>query len=197
MLKDGLRALAAIVLPFCLWLGLLLPADAAVQLPPPLLTLTDLPAGFAPASAEEASSCQMAGAIAAFAYRQGTQLTELICVSSFSLAPVAEQPVPPETLQQLFDSILQHPEALIQQANAADTAGLEILKTLEGIGEVATGFSKTEAGIGRTEVALFRRGDWINSVLVRDAVGQAPIASLASVARQVDQHVAQLVPPNR
>jgi hypothetical protein len=195
MLKASLSSLIAIWITFCGCL-LILPANAmAVNQPYPLLTLTDLPSGFAQASSEEASSCQMAGAIAAFAYKQDTQLTELICVSTFSLSTSAQAELPPETMQQMFDSILQHPEALIQQANSqansTDTTGVEIL-ALEGIGEVATGFSKTEAGIGRTEIVLFRRGNWMTSVLVRCAVGQEPIAPLPYVARQVDQRVAQL-----
>jgi hypothetical protein len=193
MLKAFLSSLIAIWISCC-GCFLILPANAmAVNQPYPLLTLTDLPSGFAQASSEEASSCQMAGAIAAFAYKQDAQLTELI--STFSLATSAQPELPPETMQQMFDSILQHPEALIQQANSQansmDTTGVEIL-ALEDIGEVATGFSKTEAGIGRTEVVLFRRGNWITSVLVRCTVGQEPIAPLPYVARQVDQRVAQL-----
>jgi len=189
MLKILLQALALAV--FCLYMGLAYPAWAIDQ----MLTLSDLPAGFAIASAAEAHACQTGGNTAAFVFKQETQLSQLICLSSFTLTVSEQAASQAELMRQALDQLLQHPEMIMQQANAADIADIEILHNLAGIGEVATGFKKAEVGIGTTEVALFRRGNVINSVLVRYPTDRQPIASLQAIARAVDRHSLAIASP--
>jgi hypothetical protein len=163
----------------------------AVQIPDalatalPHLTLADLPAGFVQASEAEAQSCQMAGERVAFVLRSPDS-AELVCASTFSLAATTENALQVEMVRQVFDSILQNPQALVEQADPGHTKALEILE-LAGIGDRATGFSTVEAGIGRTEVLLFRRGDFINSVLIRYDPDRTPIALLKTIAQRLDQ----------
>ena len=161
----------------------LVQSPSALAATTPRLSLADLPAGFVSASKEEAQSCQMAGDRVAFVLRS-PQAAELVCASSFSLA--TENGLQVEMVRQVFDSILQNPQTLVEQADPTHTKALEIL-ALMGIGDRSTGFSTVEAGIGRTEVLLFRRGDFMNSVLVRYPADQPPIAPLKTVAERLDR----------
>jgi hypothetical protein len=151
----------------------------------PRLTLADLPSGFVPASEAEAQSCQMTGERVAFVQRSPDS-AELVCASAFSLVATTENALQVEMVRKVFDSILQNPQALVEQADPDHTKALEILD-LAGIGDRSTGFSTVEAGIGRTEVLLFRRGDIINSVLIRYDPDRKPIAPLKAVAQRLDQ----------
>lgn len=160
---------------------------------PKFLTLETLPEGFVAATADEAESCQMAGEVTAFVLKQDTQPVELICTTSFSLATATENEEQAEAVRRIYDAILKNPKALVDQAKAMGVQDVRVLKQLQGIGEVATGFSKTELGIGQTDVVLFRRGDLINSVLIRYEVDHLPIVPLRSVARKIDQQVSQWI----
>lgn len=155
------------------------------------LSLTDLPSGFVAASAAEVESCQMAGKVSAFVLERDQTLVEKICVSSFSIAAATETADQADAIRQIYDALLQNPQSLTDQARAMGVEDIQILDSLQGIGEVAAGFSKTEPDIGKTDVTIFRRGDRINSVLVRYPIGHEPIMPLKSVARKVDQQVSQ------
>ncbi|MBF2073998.1 MAG: hypothetical protein IGS50_09595 [Synechococcales cyanobacterium C42_A2020_086] len=159
----------------------------------PFVQLQDLPSGFAPASETEVASCSMAGEVSAFVLKQGEHLSELVCVSSFSIAAASENPAQVEMIRQIYDAILKNPQALVEQAKTMGAEDITILQDLNGIGELATGFSKIEDGIGQTEVMLFRRGNVINSALIRYEVGQTPVLSLQHLARMLDQHVSEVV----
>jgi hypothetical protein len=152
-----------------------------------------LPSGFAPASETEVASCSMAGEVSAFVLKQGEHLSELVCVSSFSIAAASGNPAQVEMIRQIYDAILKNPQALVEQAKTMGAEDITILQDLNGIGELATGFSKIEDGIGQTEVMLFRRGNVINSALIRYEVGQTPVLSLQHLARMLDQHVSEVV----
>lgn len=158
---------------------------------PKFLTLEALPEGFAAATSNETESCQMAGEVTAFVLKQAAQPVELICTTSFSLATATENPEQAEAVRKIYDAILKNPKALVNQAKSMGVKDVKVLKQLQGIGDVATGFSKTELGIGQTDVLLFRRGDLINSVLIRYEVDHQPIVPLRSVARQIDQQASQ------
>lgn len=155
------------------------------------LNLTDLPSGFVAASGAEVESCQMAGKVSAFVLERDQTLVEKICVSSFSIAAATETAAQADAIRQIYDALLQNPQSLTDQARAMGVEDIQILDSLQGIGEVVAGFSKTEPDIGKTDVTIFRRGDRINSVLVRYPIGHEPIVPLKSVARKVDQHVSQ------
>jgi hypothetical protein len=189
-LKFLFTALITSILCCCMVLTFPLQATALDATPNQFFSLGDLPREFEVASEAEAESCQMAGEKSAFVLKQQAQLVELICVASFSLAARAENAAQVEMVQQVYDAILQNPQALVEQAQSMGVEGVQTLTQLQDIGEVATGFSKIEAGIGQTEVALFRRGDMINSVLVRYATGQEPLIPLKTVARKLDRRVA-------
>ncbi len=180
--KRFANSLIVLLVSLCFWL---VQSPSVLAATTPRLTLADLPAGFVLASKSEAQSCQMAGDRVAFV-RRSPDSTELVCASSFSLAATTENALQVEMVRQVFDSILQNPQTLVEQADPTHTKVLEILD-LAGIGDRSTGFSTVEAGIGRTEVLLFRRGDFINSVLVRYPADQPPIAPLKTVAEQLDQ----------
>lgn len=185
-IKSGLNWLTLVLISLCLWLGLGLPVDAAA--PSGLLNLTDLPAGFVPASPEEVSSCRMATEAMAFVLKQDAVPTELICVSAFSLAAATENPEQTEAVRKIYDAILQNPQALVDQAKAMGVMDVQA-DSLPGLGDVATGFRKAEPEIGLTEVALFRRGDVISSVLIRYEIGHEPVVPLITVARKVDRQL--------
>jgi hypothetical protein len=165
--------------------GISLTAAAA---PLVLFGLDDLPTGFEVASAAELDSCQIAGDKAAYVLKAGSETTELVCVSSFSLAATTENKAQLESVRQLYDQILQHPQVFIEQAKAA---GVDDIKTLDfqNIGENAVGFGKTEAESGQTEVMLFRRGDFVSSALIRYPAGHDPIVPLKTIARKIDQRI--------
>lgn len=190
VLKFLLNLLMAFLVSVCFWTFPVVPVQAANQ-SQPLLTLEDLPQGFVPASESETSSCRMAGEVSAFVVRE-TEQTELVCISSFSLTVGAENPEQAEMVRQVFDAILQSPQTFVAQANAVDVEGIEVLQNLADVGEVAAGFSKTEAEIGRTEVALFRRGDFLNTVLIRYQPEHAPLESLPVLAHKLDQRVSAI-----
>ncbi|MBD3881904.1 hypothetical protein IFO70_09070 [Phormidium tenue FACHB-886] len=191
--QRAAKALASIALSLLILTSIwVLPTQGASAAP--LLTLEDLPAGFAPASTAEASGCQMSGEAIAFVFRS-SQLTELVCTSSFSLAAATENELQQEMMRQVVDSLLQNPQAFVEQADPTHTKALEILDAKE-IGDIATGFSLVEPGIGRTEIVLFRRGDFLNSVLVRYEANQTPIASLTTIAHLLDQRTSSLLPAN-
>ncbi|MCU0527105.1 MAG: hypothetical protein MUF72_20040 [Elainella sp. Prado103] len=143
------------------------------------------------ASASEVESCQMAGKVIAFVLEHDQTQAEKICVSSFSIAAATETPEQAAAIRQIYDALLQNPQNLTEQARAMGVEDIQILDSLQGIGEVAAGFSKVEPAIGKTDVAIFRRGDRINSVLVRYPVGYEPILPLKAVARKVDQQTRQ------
>ena len=189
-LKRFVNILVALIASLCLWL---VPCSSALAASLPQLTLADLPAGFVPASEAEAQSCQMAGERAAFV-RRSPEAAELVCASSFSLAATTENALQVEMVRKVFDSILQNPQALVKQADPDRTKALEILDLAE-IGDRSTGFSTVEDGIGRTEVLLFRRGDFINSVLIRYDANRSPIASLKTVAQRLDQQAIRAARP--
>lgn len=188
MLKLLINLLVALLVSLCVWIGPVSPAQAANPQSGALLSQEDLPPEFVKASDAETSSCRMAGDVAAFVVRE-PEPVELLCVSSFSLTDGAENPQQAEMIRQVFDAILKRPESFVEQAKAVDVEGIEILDNLAGIGEVATGFSKTETGIGRTEVVLFRRGDFFSSVLIRHQPDQKPVAPLETIARKIDQRL--------
>jgi hypothetical protein len=168
------------------YFGSSLTAEAAPQI---LFGLDDLPTGFEVASANELDSCQIAGDKAAYVLKSGSEPTELVCVSSFSLAATTENTAQLESVRQLYDQILQHPQVFIEQAKAAGVNDIKTLDQLQGIGEVAVGFGKTEAESGQTEVMLFRRGDFVSSALIRYPAGHDPIVPLKTVARKIDQRI--------
>jgi hypothetical protein len=174
------HSLIVLLVSLCVWL---MQPPSALAATMPRLSLADLPTGFVSASQEEAQSCQMAGDRVAFVLRSPAA-AELVCAASFSLA--TENGLQVEMVRQVFDSILQNPQTLVEQADPTQTKALEILD-LAGIGDCSTGFSTVEAGVGRTEVLLFRRGDFINSVLVRYPADQPPIAPLRTVAERLDR----------
>ena len=176
------NSLIVLLVSLCVWL---VQSPSALAATTPRLSLADLPAGFVSASKEEAQSCEMAGDRVAFVLRS-PQAAELVCAASFSLAATTENGLQVEMVRQVFDSILQNPQTLVEQADPTHTKALEILE-LAGIGDCSTGFSTVEAGMGRTEVLLFRRGDFMNSVLVRYPADQPPIAPLKTVAERLDQ----------
>nr|RNJ68770.1 MAG: hypothetical protein EDM05_13970 [Leptolyngbya sp. IPPAS B-1204] len=195
--KHQLSSLFSLGLCGCislyLWLTLTLVSWAAPAANSnPFLSLEDLPAEFVVASEAEAESCQMAGEKSAFVLKQQSQLVELICVSSFSLAAVSPEPDQVDRVRQVYDAILQNPGALVEQAQSMGVEGVKTLSQLQDIGDVASGFSKTEPEIGQTDVVLFRRGDLINSALVRYQVGQEPLIPLKTVARKLDRRITEL-----
>lgn len=192
MLKFLLHLLIVFLVSFSIWLSPQLPASATHPGSHPLLSLEDLPSFFTPASEAEVSGCRMAGEVSGFVFKQASHLMELVCVASFPLGTGAETPEQIEMVHQVFDAILADPQAFVAQANAVEVQGIEVLESLAGIGEVATGFSKTEVGIGRTEIILFRRGDLFNSVLVRYPAGQEPIVPLQAIARKVDRRAIEM-----
>lgn len=185
-----IRALLSLLLCCCMAFTFPLAAIASDLNGDRFFNLADLPTEFEMASEVEAESCQMAGKKSAFVLKRQSQLVELICVSSFSLAAATEDSAQIEMVQQVYDAILQNPQALVEQAQSMGVEGVQTLTQLQDIGEVATGFSKTEAEIGQTEVALFRRGDRINSVLVRYPTGREPLIPLKTVARKLDRRIA-------
>lgn len=193
MLKFLLHLLIVFLASFGIWLSPQLPTPAAYADSMPLLSLEDLPSFFAPASEAEISSCRMTGEIFGFVFKQSSKLMELVCVASFPLGVGAETPEQVEMVHQVFDAILADPQAFVAQANAVEVQGIEVLDSLTGIGEAATGFSKAEAEIGQTEIGLFRRGDLFNSVLIRYPVGQEPIVPLQAIARKVDKHAIEVI----
>ncbi len=208
-LKSVLQLCFVVLITCGLWLTIALPVQAAspeqpkieatekpaVDAPalPKFLTLEALPEGFVNATPEETQSCQMAGEVTAFLLKREEQPVELICTTSFSLAAATENPEQAEAIRKIYDAILKNPQTLVDQAKAMGVKDVKVLKRLQGIGEVATGFSKTEPGIGQTDVLLFRRSDFINSVLIRYEVDHLPILPLRSIARQVDQQVSQYI----
>ena len=189
-LKRFVNILVALIASLCLWL---VPFSSALAASLPQLTLADLPAGFVPASETEAQSCQMTGKGVAFV-RRSPEAAELVCASSFSLAATTENALQVKMVRKVFDSILQNPQALVEQADPDRTKALEILDLAE-IGDRSAGFSTVEDGIGRTEVLLFRRGDFINSVLIRYDANRSPIAPLKTVAQRLDQQAISATRP--
>lgn len=186
--KPLLSILLVFLASLCFWVVSSGPVQAATVPSTSLLSLKDLPLGFMQASSEETESCQMSEATA-FVLKQNNQLVELICVSSFSLAAATENLEQTEAVRKIYDTILQHPEVFVQQAEAMGVDNVQILENLQDIGEVATGFSKAEADIGQTEVALFRRQNAISSILIRYEIGHEPIFPLKTIARKVDRQI--------
>jgi hypothetical protein len=183
-LERCLRFIIPVLVAVLMSLGVEFTAEAV-----PLLSLNNLPAGFVAALPEEVGSCQMAGEVSAFVLKRDAEISELVCVSSFSLAAATENFAQRESVRQIYDQILKNPQLLVEQAKALGVDDIKILDQLQDIGEVATGFSKVEAGIGQTEVALFRRGDYFNAALIRYKAGHEPIVPLKTVARKLDQQV--------
>jgi hypothetical protein len=189
-------ALRCLMVCLAICVGITLPVQAASAAP--FLTLSDLPEGFVQASEAEASSCQMAGERVAFVFRSPTSQapaaqkstpTELVCASSFSLAATTDNAMQAELMRQGIDSLLKNPQAFMAQVDSDHQKELEILNWLK-VGEQSIGFKTVEAEIGQTEVVLFRRGNFLNAVLIRSEAGSLPIASLKALAQQLDQRIA-------
>lgn len=177
-----------VVVPL-MFLILAAPVYAATSSLEHLITLDDLPSGFVAASEAEVETCPQTGEQDVFVLREEEQIIESICVSSSSLTAGINNEWGVEMTHSLFDAILQHPEELLKQAKAEDVAGVEILANLPVLGDIATGFTKAE-GATRSDFAIFRRGDAINSVAVRYASGKAPVIALQDVASKLDKRVA-------
>lgn len=195
MSKKLLTALSTgMVLVSLMFLILAAPAYAATSSLEHLITLDDLPSGFVTASEAEVENCPGGGGQDIFVLREEAQIIESICVSSFSLTAAIDNEGGVEMTQSFFDAILQHPEELLKQAKPEDIAGVEILVNLPILGDTAAGFTKAE-GVTRSDFAIFRRGDTINSVVVSYTSGKAPVIALQDVASKLDTRVAAVFEP--
>lgn len=187
-LLTALSALLSFVLAF---LVLAVPVDAA-NLPPKLLTLEDLPAGFTEFSDVETPVCSFFGGVAnAFVLENHSQ-TEAICVSSESISNlIGKNELAVAVDSAMLDKALSNPEFFLQLLGQEKPADLEMIADVNDIGDVATGFSRNVEEVGRVDVAIFRRGSTVNSVVVIYPIDNAPVIPLHDVASKLDTRLIQ------
>lgn len=160
-----------------------------------LLSVQELPAGFTAIPAAEMAGCQAQGdhgELAAFAFQQGSLSIASLCLSAFRITEQAANEAQATLMRQMMDTLLDNPAAMIEQSNSAnsneDLKGIEVLSSLTGIGDKATGFAK-QTDTQRDETVLFRRGDYLASLTLHRETATSPISDLASIATQLDHHL--------
>lgn len=192
MVKKLITALSTLMaFALLVFLNLATPVYAATSSLEHLIALDDLPSGFIAASASEAEDCQWEGTKDVFVLKKGGQVIESICVTSSSLKNGTDNELGLEMAEAFFDAMLQNPKELMKQANPEDIAGVEILTNLPPVGDAIAAFTKA-AGVERSDFAIFRRGDIINSLAVSYVSGKTPAMSLQDLASKVDQRVVAL-----
>jgi hypothetical protein len=165
----------------------------------PLLTLEDLPPGFTHYSSEVMQSGSSLGAIAnceaaeaqgyAFALQQEGEDAERVCVTSSPLSNIFGGSESNPALGEAFlDAMLSNPDALSQLLGQQKPTDLEFLE-LEDVGDSAVGLRGTVEAIGATDIALFRRGETLNTVFIIHPNHLTPLTSLQKIASKLDERI--------
>ncbi|NJO40630.1 MAG: hypothetical protein HC769_19290 [Cyanobacteria bacterium CRU_2_1] len=170
--------------------------DTASAAPSMLLSVQDLPTGFTQVPASDVEGCQPQGdhgELAAFVLRENVTLSESICISVFLLTEQAANESQAALMRQMVDTVLDHPQAMIEQTGAQKAIDVNVLSPLPSVGDKVAGFTKQDES-QRHETLLFRRGDFVASVAIHYKDGTFPAASLEAIATNLDERIRQLAP---
>ncbi len=158
------------------------------NLPTNLLTLDDLPPGFAVYSGAAVGNCNPSEQ-PGNAFVSEAAIAEIVCVSSVPIDHIVENNQPGSPLGIAFlDAMLSNPEALTQVLGQEKPEDLQFLD-LSGVGNIAIGFRGTVADLGKTDIAIFRRDATLNTVFVIHPDRATPLTSLQSLASKLDQRL--------
>jgi hypothetical protein len=198
MVKRCFPVLLSILV--CLWVWLFpgLPTDAAPSESNILFSVNDLPTGFVAVPATEITDCEPQAEhakLAAFVFKQGEAINETICISSFELTEHAANESQAGLMRQMMDTILDHPQALIEQALSQQSIDAQLSSQRSNIGDKAASFIMHD-GNWHHEILLFRRGDFLSSIAVRYPDAVVPTVSLSAIAMLLDQHVTEYISHN-
>ena len=174
------------------------PGASILEAPVELLSASELPAGFVQVPVAEVEGCQPQGdhgKLVAFVFQQAAMPRTSICLSAFLLTERAANPSEATLMRQMMDTLLENPQALIEQAQSQIEMGagteIEVLH-LPRVGNKAMGFAKQD-GQQRDETLVFRRGDMLASVATHYEDAAAPAVELIQIATQLDQHLSRLI----
>lgn len=155
-----------------------------------LLTLEDLPTGFTQYSGPEIGNCAPSENPGnAFSLKKDTEIVELVCVSSVSLADILSNSEPDSPLGiALIDAMLSNPDTLTQMLGQEKPTDLQFLE-LVGVGDSAIGFRGSIKDIGNTDIAIFRSNKTFNTVFIIHPNRPIPVTSLQDIASKLNQRV--------
>lgn len=186
--------LSILLLCLCFWFVPVMPSLAEPHPPSLLLAVEDLPSGFMQVPATEVAGCQPQGdqgELAAFVLQRGQATEEAICMSAFWITAQAANQAQANLMRQMIDTLLDNPQAMIEQTAPGTTTGVEVLPDLPAIGDAVMGFAKPEAN-QRIETILFRRGDVLASIAVHYQNAVPPAVAATTIATQLDRHLLPL-----